>query len=132
MYWDCSMERVLASVLWWMCMPRTQDTIPRSEDLKWVPMESWIESKRCSLFLASNLSSTYMGMMTIDCPCSKTKNRVISMCTSETDLDQESVECSVPLPSCLLQSIQSLFEFCNLCLTPPFLISLRLAHICLL
>ncbi len=34
MYCDCSMERVPALMLWWMHMLRTQDVVPRSEDLK--------------------------------------------------------------------------------------------------
>src|SRR5258708_31165831 len=74
MYCDCSMERVPASMSWWMHMPRTQDAVPRSEDLKRAPMESWRESSRRSLFPASSLSSTYTGIiMMMEQPCSKTK-----------------------------------------------------------
>ncbi len=73
MYCDCSMERVLASMSWWMHMPRTQDVVLRSEDLKQAPMESWRESSRHSLFPASSLSSTYTGIMTMEWPHSKMK-----------------------------------------------------------
>src|SRR5258708_26231323 len=54
-------------------MPRIHDATPRSEDLKQVPMEFWIESNSCSSFPASSLSSTYMGMMMMDQPHSKMK-----------------------------------------------------------
>ena len=35
----------------------------------------------------------------------KNEYRVISMCASKADLDQKSVECGIPLSSCLLQSV---------------------------
>ena len=69
------MKSVPVAILCQMWIPSIHDTMPRSEVLNWAPIEAWINFNTCSSFPASNLSSTYTGIMIMDLPHWKVKTQ---------------------------------------------------------